>query len=199
MRMTYLTGVRIHHGHAGAGVSHCSHRGGVGRPANETRKAFTTCLHEGLARDQLHADGCAGHAADLITEPSFYTVLAYPHDRWDGKWHGHTEFAAHSCGDPEMHDPVSERAFLCRYTYGVYMTYLTERETLGVGARRCNPALREGGTQPASDCGVRWSAAASGNVAVGFGGRGGGRAAGGAALLDSHAVAVLGELDGGRG
>ena len=95
---------------AAFGISHCEHRGpaapgyGAAYDGAAERKVFTTCLHRGLAPDQLHADGCLDAADASRDGPHFITVISYPHAEWDSTWLGHTEWAARRCGDREMFD-----------------------------------------------------------------------------------------------
>ena len=76
---------------AAFGVTRCEHR--------RERKAFMTLLSRDLAADNLHADGCD---TSSLQGGEYFTIMAYPHARWESGWGGHTEFAARKCGDAEV-------------------------------------------------------------------------------------------------
>ena len=78
---------------AAFGVTRCEHR--------RERKTFMTLLSRDLAADNLHADGCD---TSSLQGGEYFTIMAYPHARWESEWGGHTEFAARKCGDAEVED-----------------------------------------------------------------------------------------------
>lgn len=73
------------------------------------RRSWLTALHEDMAADVLHADGCDSHSRP--SGHDFLTVLSWPMaeaqsgaDGWPTEWGGHFEVAAQQCGDPAMGD-----------------------------------------------------------------------------------------------
>ena len=73
----------------------------LGAEHRRERKAFMTLLSRDLAADNLHADGCD---TSSLQGGEYFTIMAYPHARWESGWGGHTEFAARKCGDAEVED-----------------------------------------------------------------------------------------------
>ena len=94
------------------GVVSCEHRSAENNGGKQ--KAYATVGNRELELDDLHADGCPSDphiatdplwAADCASDEGLckihLTTLSYPHNRWEGSWGGHTEWAARKCGDPE--------------------------------------------------------------------------------------------------
>lgn len=74
-------------------ISECAHR-----KVQALNRAYVTAIHASMPPDTLHADMC--DVPFFRRRPSgtnFFTLLSWPHDRWDRTWGGHVEFAALDC------------------------------------------------------------------------------------------------------
>ena len=94
------------------GVISCEHRSKDNKGGKQ--KHYATVGNRELEPDDLHADGCPTDphlvndplwAADCTSDEGLckihLTTLSYPHNRWEGSWGGHTEWASRTCGAPE--------------------------------------------------------------------------------------------------